>query len=53
MGQSLAQVFLVIVVSLGLSIAVFLILRALMLWYWKINQILETLNKIEENTKNK
>jgi len=36
---------------LGVIILVFLIMRVLVLWYWKIDKIVDLLNKIEENTR--
>ena len=32
----------------GVSVAIFLILRAFWLWYWKIDKLLESLLHIEE-----
>jgi hypothetical protein len=32
-------------------IALFLLIREVLMWYWKINRILEKLEQIEENTR--
>ncbi len=37
--------------SLVLSLGLFLVLREVVAWYWKINEALELLVKIEENTR--
>ncbi|MFI5348851.1 MAG: hypothetical protein ACHQ2Z_04855 [Elusimicrobiota bacterium] len=36
-------------VFFAISIAVFLLFRALVLWYWKIDEIVSLLRKINEN----
>lgn len=36
---------------LGLVVLIFLILREVFCWYWKINKIVNLLEKIEKNTK--
>lgn len=38
------------VVLIIFTIAVFLVMRFLVLWYWKINEIVNLLEKIKNNT---
>ena len=40
------------VIGIVLILVVFLILRMFWLWYWKIDKIVELLEKIDANTKN-
>ena len=40
-----------ILISIVITIAVFLILRMFWLWYWKIDKIVELLENIDINTK--
>lgn len=37
----------------GVGFLLFVFLRELITWYWKINRIVELLEKIEENTSHK
>jgi len=40
-------------IGIAILLAVFLIFRALVLWYWKINKIVELLEEIVSNLKGK
>ncbi len=42
-----------IVFAIGLAVVltIFLIFRAIVLWYWKIDRVVSLLEKIEENTR--
>ncbi len=37
-------------IVLGILVALFLIFRELVTWYWKINKIVDILERIEKNT---
>ena len=37
-------------IVLGILVALFLIFRELVAWYWKINKIVDILERIEKNT---
>lgn len=36
---------------LVVTVVVFLVIREILTWYWKINRIVDLLEKIEENTR--
>ena len=36
-----------------ISVAIFIAIRVVVLWYWKIDKIVDLLTKIEENTRQK
>ena len=38
-------------VPIAVLVGLFLLFRAVMLWYWKIDVIVEKLTRIEENTR--
>lgn len=40
-----------LLVLIGIGIGVFLLLREFWCWYWKINERIKILKKIEENTR--
>lgn len=40
-----------ILFSLAIFIIIFLLIRGFNLWYWRINDIADSLKKISENTK--
>ncbi len=42
-----------ILLTIGVILIVFIISRALMLWYWKIYRIIDLLEKIDFNTRDK
>jgi len=42
-----------ILIVIGLIILAFLIFREVLMWYWKINEVIHLLKKIEKNTGNK
>jgi ABC-type uncharacterized transport system permease subunit len=39
------------IIGLGIILIIFLILRSFTLWYWKINEIVNLLKEIRDNTK--
>jgi len=51
LGDFLATNFGWILIIFGAAIVIFLIIRALVLWYWKIDQIVYFLKNIESNTR--
>lgn len=51
--QFIAQISLVVIVTFCIIVIIFLIGRAITLWYFKINEMVKLLEKIEENTKDK
>jgi hypothetical protein len=42
-----------IFIGIAIALATFLIFRALVLWYWKIDKIIKLLEEIVNNLKNK
>jgi hypothetical protein len=40
-----------IIGCVGLTIVVFLVFREVLTWYWKINKMVDLLEKIEKNTR--
>jgi hypothetical protein len=40
--------FVGLIMLLGLAIALFLLFRAIVLWYWRVNEAVELLKSIDE-----
>ena len=51
MDHSVGTSLIVFGVVVAISIACFLIFREVVAWYWKINEALALLSKIEANTR--
>ncbi|HMQ02008.1 MAG TPA: hypothetical protein PKD79_02995 [Candidatus Doudnabacteria bacterium] len=49
--QGMAMFLLAIIAFFAIGIILFLLFRVVMLWYWKVNKILEVLTEIEKNTR--
>lgn len=47
------QQLIIIALIILVSFMIFLIMREVMCWYWKINKILDVLNEINDNLKDK
>ena len=43
--------FTIMLMTLGVFLVGFLIFREMVMWYWKINQAIDLLTQIEENTR--
>lgn len=39
-----------ILIPLGIALGVFFLIRGIMLWYWKVNEIVSLLKEIKINT---
>ena len=39
------------IIGLGITLVLFLVFRAVALWYWKIGEIVNLLTEIRDNTK--
>ena len=49
MNQQIAQIGLSFIVLLGVSILLFVLFRSVMLWYWKVNELLSVIKSIDKN----
>lgn len=51
MNNSIVSSLIIFAVFVGVSVVFFLIFREVVAWYWKINEALVLLTKIEANTR--
>jgi uncharacterized membrane protein YciS (DUF1049 family) len=49
-GQSIVYSLISPLFAIGIVIGVFLLIRGILLWYWKVDEIVELLKEIKNNT---